>query len=244
MNGGLKSMDSNLPGAYIDTEDEDSKGSDGDRSRTLTIGSQNAADLMPNVEYHAELTLTEFGIKDDKNYAELYLNFQRGHWASSIAEKGYCALKGGPANCIFQDKPDKLMADELGTPPRIEFDSYPVLASASWGSYQRTELRPGDRINSGDQIYSTDEQNRLVMQANGNLVEYSSGDSVWESATSVPESILVAQPDGNLVIIAPGNRPVWSSGVHSGGVVYQLQNDRNFVGYASGHRAIWETATH
>jgi hypothetical protein len=245
MDGGLKGMDSNLPGAYIDTEAEDSKGPDGDRSRTLTIGSQRAADLVPNVEYHAELTLTEFGIKDNKNYAELYLNFQRGHWASSIPERGFCTLHGGgPANCIFRDPPDQLMASELGTPPRIEFSSYPVLASASWGNYRRTELRPGDRINSGDQIYSPDGHNRLVMQADGNLVEYDSdGDTLWASETSVPESILIAQADGNLVVVAPGNRPVWSSGVRSDDVVYQLQNDRNFVGYTTGHQAVWETAT-
>ena len=177
MNGGRREWDSNLPGAYLDTEEFDSK-----KSRVLTIGSQHAAEIQPDTEYYTELRLSEFGIKDGKNYAELYPNFQRGHWASNPFEKGFCGIKGGPENCIFEDK-SQLMVSTLGTPPRVEFATYPVLASGAWGSYRRTELSPGDRINSGDQLYSPNGVNRLVMQADGDLVEHAGDQVVWRSET-------------------------------------------------------------
>ena len=64
-----------------------------------------------------------------------------------------------------------------------------------------------------------------------------------EAKRSAPEAILIAQEDGNLVIVAPGNRPIWETGVQQTNTVYQLQDDQNFVGYGPGHQALWESVT-
>jgi hypothetical protein len=52
------------------------------------------------------------------------------------------------------------------------------------------------------------------------------------------------QSDGNLVLIAPGNRPVWASGTNGNpGAYLSVQNDGNVVIYNAGNRAIWATNT-
>lgn len=55
--------------------------------------------------------------------------------------------------------------------------------------------------------------------------------------------VLAMQQDGNLVMIAPGNRPVWSSGTRVPNTVLQVQQDGNVVLYAPGHKQVWSTGT-
>jgi len=44
------------------------------------------------------------------------------------------------------------------------------------------------------------------------------------------------QDDGNIVMIAPGSRPVWATGTGGNpGVTLELQDDGNLVVYAQGH---------
>lgn len=52
------------------------------------------------------------------------------------------------------------------------------------------------------------------------------------------------QSDGNLVVIAPGNHPVWATGT-SGWTNsdVELQNDGNIVVYSPGHIARWASGT-
>jgi hypothetical protein len=53
------------------------------------------------------------------------------------------------------------------------------------------------------------------------------------------------QSDGNLVVIAPGNRPVWSTNTAGNpGSDLELQDDGNLVVYAQGHRAVWTSFAH
>lgn len=56
--------------------------------------------------------------------------------------------------------------------------------------------------------------------------------------------VLSMQCDGNLVLIAPGNTPAWSSGTAGyRGSVAQMQNDGNLVVYSPGHIARWASNT-
>jgi hypothetical protein len=108
-------------------------------------------------------------------------------------------------------------------------------ASGSWRLYPNETLGPEQRL------LSTDGRFALIMQADGNLVEYASGrGAVWASNTFRSNSILKMQDDGNLVVIAPGNVPVWASGTNGNrNAVLELQNDGNAVVYAPGHVARW-----
>jgi hypothetical protein len=99
---------------------------------------------------------------------------------------------------------------------------------------QNEQLNPGQRLITPNGI-------ALVMQGDGNLVEYAPGNRpVWASNTNRAGSILRMQGDGNLVIIAPGNMPVWDTRTSgNAGAGLELQNDGNAVVYAQGHIAKW-----
>jgi len=96
-------------------------------------------------------------------------------------------------------------------------------------------LYPGSQLNPGDALTSPSGKYRLVMQGDGNLVEYDGGTPVWASNTFNAGSVLLDQPDGNFVIVATGtNQP---------NSVLTVQNDRNVVVYAPGNVPIWATNT-
>jgi hypothetical protein len=60
----------------------------------------------------------------------------------------------------------------------------------------------------------------------------------------VPGTVLVNQGDGNLVLVAPGNRPVWATGTSGNpGSVLVVQDDANVVVYAPGNRPVWASGT-
>lgn len=96
------------------------------------------------------------------------------------------------------------------------------------------QLNPDERLVTANGIV-------LVMQGDGNLVEYAPGNrAVWASGTNRAGSILRMQGDGNAVIIAPGNQPVWSTSTSNNpGATLELQTDGNLVVYAAGHVARW-----
>lgn len=95
----------------------------------------------------------------------------------------------------------------------------------------------------------------LVMQADGNLVMYRSGDfnprfAVWASNTNGKgrgPCRCVMQKDGNLVIYDADNRPTWASNTNGKGVgPYRLvmQNDHNLVIYDSTNAPTWASNTY
>jgi hypothetical protein len=56
--------------------------------------------------------------------------------------------------------------------------------------------------------------------------------------------VLAMQTDGNLVMYAPGGRPLWASGTSVGGSDLEMQTDGNLVVYAPPrHTAVWATGT-
>jgi surface antigen len=66
-------------------------------------------------------------------------------------------------------------------------------------------LLPGERLVSPNGLYS------LQMQAGGSLAEYTAGRGLWASGTEGLGDRVVMQADGNLVIYSPTNQAVWSS---------------------------------
>jgi hypothetical protein len=72
-------------------------------------------------------------------------------------------------------------------------------------------LVAGQTLEPGQAI--TDGTNVLIMQGDGNFVQYiaSSGFAEWESGTSVPGSFVSMQTAGNLVIYSPTGTALWTS---------------------------------
>ena len=81
------------------------------------------------------------------------------------------------------------------------------------GRAARTRLNPGDTLGPGERIQSPNGRYVLTMQTDGNLVLLAPGNrAVWASGTGEGSSVLTMQPDGNAVVRAPANRPVWFTG--------------------------------
>jgi hypothetical protein len=120
-----------------------------------------------------------------------------------------------------------------------------VTAFTTNGQAPRNVLYPGERLNPGEQLTSPNGRYVLVMQGDGNLVEYDAGTPVWASNTAGhPGSDFEAQSDGNFVVYAPGHVPIWASNTSGRtGNVLTVQDDRNVVIYAPGNIAVWASNT-
>jgi hypothetical protein len=111
------------------------------------------------------------------------------------------------------------------------------------GGCAGTTLYPGQALGSGGYLCSSTGGYTLIMQTDGNLVEYnSSGIPLWASDTyGEPGNYVVMQSDGNLVVYSSSGQPRWASGTYGigGGTAYlTIQGDSNVVIYDSSG-AIW-----
>ena len=233
--GGNKTYSTNFPSPYLDVDYLDT-------SRTLTVGSTAAANFVAGVQYYASVTLRNFATNDVRT--QMALTFQRMHRLGTREQPywGVCQAHGGsdPAWCQ-QTSASHPMQSEILPASYVELNQvHTSTMSTSWGSYASDRLTPTATMVPGDKIYSPNRLNYLLMQSDGNLVEYIPGRAVWASNTAGEwGSVFTAQGDGNYVVIGSGNRPLWATGTKRGGTTLVLQNDRNLVVYAPGNRAIW-----
>ena len=107
------------------------------------------------------------------------------------------------------------------------------------------QLASGTRLNSGQSLTSPDGFVTLVMQTDGNLVEYAGGKATWFTNTAGTASggFAILQTDGNFVVYESDATTVaWSSGVvRPAGQTYTLhvQDDGDIVSYVNGGSATW-----
>ncbi len=151
-----------------------------------------------------------------------------------------------PANPAPQDPAPRNPAPANNPAPPNPVPPKPVPANSPAPAPEETEvdrLLPNEQLGVDQRLVSPNGRFTLVMQKDGNLVEYAGGNrAVWASGTSTPQSIVRMQDDGNLVVIAPGNKPVWATGTEGNrNATLELQDDGNVVVYAQGHRAVWST---
>jgi hypothetical protein len=91
-------------------------------------------------------------------------------------------------------------------------------------------------------IYSPNGQYQLIMQGDGNLVEYGPGGLVmWNAGTwGNPGAYAIMQGDGNLVVYSPAGAALWNSGTSGNpGAFFRLQNDGNALIYRADGTALW-----
>jgi hypothetical protein len=120
----------------------------------------------------------------------------------------------------------------------------PIASSANAAANSdRLIASANEQLNPNQHLISLNGWYVLIMQQDGNLVEYASGNrAVWASNTFHQGSIVRMQADGNLVIIAPGNVPVWATATNgTPGADLELQNDGNIVLYGQDHIARWSS---
>jgi len=109
----------------------------------------------------------------------------------------------------------------------------PAAASAVY-LYPGQTLTTGKSINNGTGCF-------LIVQNDGNVVEYCNGAAVFSTATAgFGGDRLVMQSDGNLVVYTSNNVPKWSTGTNGQSVRYlALQDDKNLVLYSTSGTALW-----
>lgn len=102
-------------------------------------------------------------------------------------------------------------------------------------------LAGGQKLKAGQAIWSPNGSYELLMQTNGNLVEYGPSGAIWATATPASGNHVTMQTDGNLVVYTSGGAPLWQSGTggNSGTFALRLQNDGNLVIYGVPGGAIW-----
>ena len=103
-------------------------------------------------------------------------------------------------------------------------------------------LAAGESLSRDQFIVSQNGAYRLVMQGDGNLVEYGPGGPLWATYTSSGSSRLVNQGDGNLVMYPDSGGVAWATSTSGGGATLVVQNDGNVVLYGSGGPT-WNTYT-
>ena len=105
-------------------------------------------------------------------------------------------------------------------------------------------LAPGASLTAGQAIHSNNGQFELLMQTDGNLVEYGPvGEVQWNSGTfGHPGAFVTMQGDGNLVVYSNTGQALWNSGTggHPGASLH-VQDDGNLVIYALNGTALWAT---
>lgn len=149
-------------------------------------------------------------------------------WASGTSMPASTAVLQGDGNLVIYDLTDGSVlwtSNSSGLYPRLvmQNDGNLVIYSGAtpvWdsrGNLGRPTVYPMNKrvfgsLQSGQAAYSPDRSFFVVMQTDGNLVEYDrTGRPRYASGTMSPGSRLDVQSDGNLVIYTAQNRPVWTS---------------------------------
>ncbi|HEX8086964.1 MAG TPA: hypothetical protein VF529_21960 [Solirubrobacteraceae bacterium] len=155
-------------------------------------------------------------VGDNTVYGWLEHSWQRRYPGADIHEDS----SYGPRQCVLAPAND---------PTACETSSSAVLSPAT--NDVGCCLYPDQTMFPDDYIVSDDGRFRLVMQLDGNLVEYGPNGAVWASGTYSPGARAVMQLDGNLVIYASGGGAIWSTHTFAGDSTLVVQNDGNLVIY-------------
>lgn len=113
---------------------------------------------------------------------------------------------------------------------------------------QGDDMQPGEVLNPGQSISSTNGQYTFVYQGDGNLVLYRNRDGkpLWGSTNTwgKTDGVCVMQGDGNLVIYDSNSNPIWASETwqHPGSRLV-VQSDGNVVMYSPNGTSVWATNT-
>ncbi len=106
-------------------------------------------------------------------------------------------------------------------------------------------IRPGQGLGPGDSVTACGGCYTLVMQTDGNLVEYqnSTGRALWATSTNGRGYVFDMQGDGNAVVYSNTSCPSWASNTAGrSNAFFAVQDDGNLVVY-SGLSAVWASNT-
>ncbi len=112
--------------------------------------------------------------------------------------------------------------------------------------FVEAHMAPATYLAPGQELHNVRENNRLVMQKDGNLVLRNSfNKALWSAGTyHHSDAYLAFQGDGNMVVRSKTGKALWNSNT-SGKPVDQLymQTDGNLVIYGADGHAVWASHT-
>lgn len=126
--------------------------------------------------------------------------------------------------------------------PQVIYETYGQGTGVKSARFLGTDrLLPGQRINGNEYIESFNTKHVLLMQPDGNLVQYGDGFRVlWHTGTyGSPGAYAILQGDGNLVVYSSNGRPLWNGGVRPGASTLVLQDDAHLVTYHANGQPLW-----
>ncbi len=143
-----------------------------------------------------------------------------------------------------------------GTPAEVGHAQFTVTATDSAKPSEKASkvltlavtsdtLPAGGTLHVYDYLVSSGGQYTLVMQSDGNLVEYFGSEALWSSGTSGTGNYAIMQTDGNLVVYGSSGTVLWASntGGHSpGSYALVIQWDANVVVYGPSG-PVWASST-
>ncbi|MEV7522518.1 trypsin-like serine protease [Streptomyces sp. NPDC091371] len=222
--------------------------------RTVTGWGRTATEAAPTRSRYTGLMLKSIGATDmtarvngvgdslcdgDKGAALTWSEPGHTHLAGIVSGFGQAGCLGGPST----GSTDVVVTRTDNAAPWIRSRLF-------YGDAGSTSLAAGGRLEAGSMLYATGKAS-LIMQADGNLVQYAeSGAVLWASGTyGNPGAYAVLQGDGNFVVYKKDGGEgrggaLWSSGTwgNPGGAL-KLQDDHNLVVYRQDGSAAWSTGT-
>lgn len=221
-------------------------------STTLSAGQTLTAGLSllsPNGAYRAVM-------QGDGNLV-VYGSNGGVRWASATSGRGatWLAMQSDGNLVLYTATGQAVWATRtVGTPsPQLVMQNdgnlvmYDGTGRAVWSSntgFIGFKLSAGSILTAGQQITSLDGGYRVILQGDGNLVQYTAGGGVvWATMTMGSGATWMAmQSDGNLVLYTASGAPRWSSGTGGmGPSSAQVQGDGNLVVYRDSGPATWSS---
>jgi surface antigen len=132
---------------------------------------------------------------------------------------------------------------------RVSFDGQQGFVSANAMGVQPavpycSDMLANDRLFANQSVYSSNGRYRLVLQSDGNLVEYGPNGAIWSTMTGGNNGAsFVQQGDGNGVVYSASNQPLWANMTMNSGARLAVQDDANIVTYI-GSTPLYATLQH
>jgi surface antigen len=105
-------------------------------------------------------------------------------------------------------------------------------------------LASGEALYANEAVKSPNGAYQLIMQKDGNLVEYRPGRAaIWASNTHIPGSWTIMQGDGNLVVYTSRGTSVFATGTGWSRAQLVVQSDSNVVIYTAS-TPLWASSWH
>lgn len=204
-----------------------------------------AGDYLQSSDAHYRLVM-----QGDGNLVE-YIGGRALWETDTVGHPGARAVMQGDGNLVVYGPNDEALwnAQTVGHPgahlalqPDGNLVVYGPSDSPLWANYANNSLMGvGEELKPDQYLQSSDGHYKLVMQSDGNLVEYVGGRALWASETGGhPGSRVIMQSDGNLVVYDPAEKALWDSktaGTDGGWLA--VQPDANLVVYSAAGGAVW-----